>query len=94
MKKLMIFILFSVSLVCLFAVSSIAQEENLEFERNHNKQENPVTFWHFQISTPSKRSDYPPSFLWHSDRPFQDDILSPYFGNKIVIKNNNKDINY
>ncbi len=93
MRELALYLIVTALMTCLLSVPIIAEEEDLEFERNHNKQENPVNFWRFQISTPSRKSDYPPSFLWHSDRPFQDDILSPYFGNRIVIKNKSNEIN-
>jgi len=92
MRELALYLIVTALMTCLLSVPSIAEDEDLEFQREHNRQENPVNFWHFQIFTPSKKSDYPSSFLWHSDRPFQDDILSPYFGNKIVI-DNSKDVN-
>ena len=82
---LAVFAAFIVSIGSLLSVSIMA-EEDLEFQRNYNKQDNPINLWHFQISTPSKRTDYPPSLLWYSGRPYMDSTLTPIFGNQIYIK--------
>jgi len=67
-----------------------SNNENAGFNLSKNyspplPQNRSYTLWHFQITTPEP-DDYPPSFLWHSDRPFQDSTLSLLYGNKIVIK--------
>lgn len=86
MRKLTLYVLISAFLVSLFSVSILAEENDLEFQRKYNKQDNPINLWHFQISTPSKRADYPPSFLWYSARPYMDSTLVPIFGNQIYIR--------
>jgi len=69
----------------------MAEEDDLEFQRKYNKQDNPINLWHFQISTPSKTTDYPPSFLWYSGAPYMDSTLSPLFGNQIYIRKNKEE---
>lgn len=86
MRKFTLYILISAFTVSLLSVSIMAEEDDLEFKREYNKQDNPINLWHFQISTPSKRTDYPPSFLWYSGRPYMDSTLTPIFGNQIYIK--------
>ena len=86
MRKLILYILIGAFTVSLLTVSIMAEEDDLEFQRKYNKQDNPINLWHFQISTPSKRPDYPPSFLWYSGRPYMDSTLTPIFGNQIYIK--------
>ena len=86
MRKLIIYILFSAFIVSLLSVSIMAEEDDLEFQRKYNKQDNPISLWHFQISTPSERTDYPPSFLWYLGAPYMDSTLTPIFGNRIYIK--------
>jgi hypothetical protein len=90
MRKLTLYILVSAFIVSLLSVSIMA-EEDLEFQRKYNKQDNPVNLWHFQISTPSKRADYPPSFLWYSGGPYMDSTLLPIFGNQIYIRRNTEE---
>lgn len=85
MRELALYVLISSFIVSLLSVSIVA-EEDLEFERKYNKQDNPINLWHFRISTPSKRADYPPSFLWYSARPYMDSTLTPFYGNQIYIK--------
>ena len=97
MKDVMLFSLFATFLALLPSVSSIAEEEgfsveeHLKLERNHNKQNNPTTIWKFQISAPTDRDVYIPSFFWYSARPYMDSTLPPVFGNQIYIKKD-KDI--
>jgi hypothetical protein len=86
MRKLILYIIITAFTVSLLSVSIMAEEDDLEFKREYNKQDNPINLWHFQISTPSKRTDYPPSFLWYSGRPYMDSTLTPIFGNQIYIK--------
>ncbi len=86
MKRLTLYILFATLITALLSISIMA-EEDLEFEQKYNKQDNPIKFWHFQISTPSTRADYPPSFLWYSGGPYMDSTLTPFYGNQIYIKN-------
>lgn len=80
----MLFVVFAAFTVSLLSVSIMA-EEDLEFQRRYNKQDNPINLWHFQLSTPSKRTDYPPSFLCYSGRPYMDSTLPPIFGNQIYL---------
>jgi hypothetical protein len=86
MRELILYILISFFVVSLLSVSIMAEEDDLEFQQKYNKQDNPINLWHFQISTSSKRTDYPPSFLWYSGRPYMDSTLTPIFGNQIYIK--------
>jgi hypothetical protein len=86
MRALALYIIITAFIASLLSVSIMAEEENLEFQRYHNKQDNPIRLWHFQISTPSKRTDYPPSFLWYSGRPYMDSTLTPIYGNQIYIR--------
>jgi hypothetical protein len=86
MRELTLYIIITAFIASLLSVSIMAEEENLEFQRYHNKQDNPIRLWHFQISTPSKRTDYPPSFLWYSGRPYMDSTLTPIYGNQIYIR--------
>jgi hypothetical protein len=91
MKGFMSFVVLSAFIVSLLSVSIKADEKDLEFQQKYNKQDNPVNLWHFQISTPSKRADYPPSFLWYSGRPYMDSTLLPIFGNQIYIRKNTEE---
>lgn len=85
MRKLALYVIITAFIASIPSVSIMA-EEDLEFERKYDKQDNPVNLWHFQISTPSKRADYPPSFLWYSGRPYTDSTLIPFYGNQIYIR--------
>jgi hypothetical protein len=86
MRELTLYTIITALVASLLSVSIMAEEENLEFQRHHNKQDNPIKLWHFQLSTPSKRADLPPSFLWFSGRPYMDSTLPPIYGNQIYIK--------
>jgi hypothetical protein len=91
MRELTLYVLISAFVVSLLSVSIKAEEDDLEFQRKSNRQDNPVSLWHFQISTPSKRTDYPPSFLWYTGRPYMDSTLLPIFGNQIYIRKNTEE---
>jgi hypothetical protein len=91
MRGLTLYIIATTLATLILSVSIKAEEGDLEFQRKYNKQDNPINLWHFQISTPSKRAAYPPSFLWYSGAPYMDSTLSPLFGNQIYIRKNKEE---
>lgn len=90
MRAFVILAVFSALIPLLLSVSIIAKED-LELQRHYNRQDNPSFLWHLQISTPSKRADYPPSFIWYSGAPYKESTLSPIFGNQIYFKKDLED---
>ncbi|MGB7291424.1 MAG: hypothetical protein WBD99_04545 [Thermodesulfobacteriota bacterium] len=86
MRELTLYMIIAALITSLLSVSIMAEEDDLEFQRKYNKQDNPISLWYFQISAPSKRTDYPPSFLWYTGRPYMDSTLTPIFGNQIYIR--------
>lgn len=85
-NKIYIYFLIVLFLICLTTVPTDADESNLDFQLKHNRYEDPINLWHFQIVTPTKKYNYPRSLLQYSDMSFLDSTISFIYGNRIYIR--------